>query len=74
MTPGISLNTAMSKPAAPSDQNMLDSIMLYKGLDQARTNGLFDESGSIVKIYKLFTTSSPTDFLGYRSGYYFVVD
>ena len=70
MAPGISSDTAFSN-ACRSAQNIPGSIILYKGLDQARLNGFFDNSGAIVAWEKMFS-NPPTDFL--RSpGFYFTV-
>lgn len=71
MTPGISSNSAFSK-ACKSSQNIPGTIILYKGLDQARLNGFHDENtGAIVAWHKM-QSSPPTDFLG-SLGYYFTV-
>ena len=71
MAPGISSDSAFSN-ACRSAQNIPGSITLYKGLDQARLNGFFDDSGAIVAWQKIFS-SPPTDFLGSQAGFYFTV-
>lgn len=71
MTPGISSDSAFSN-ACRSAQNVPGSIVLYKGLDQARLNGFFDDSGAIVAWQEMLS-SPPTDFLGRQTGFYFTV-
>jgi hypothetical protein len=69
--PGISSDSAFSN-ACRSARNIPGSIVLYKGLDRSRLNGVFDDSGSIVPWQKMFS-SPPTDFLGSQAGCYFTI-
>ena len=71
MAPGISPDSAFSK-ACTSAENVPGSITLYKGLDQARLDGFFDDSGAIVAWQKM-VSNPPTDFLHYQAGFYFAV-
>ncbi|KAF5697292.1 hypothetical protein FMUND_15455 [Fusarium mundagurra] len=47
--------------------------VLYKAIDQARINGLFDHEGNLDRI-QLLSASTPTDFSRTRSMYYFTPD
>ncbi|KAI1380811.1 hypothetical protein F4677DRAFT_404690 [Hypoxylon crocopeplum] len=73
MAPGISRDTAMSQIAVSAAENSPGYTTLYKGLDQARLNGVFDDDGNVVNIGKLLSTP-PTDFLSRDSGFYFAVN
>ncbi|ELR04606.1 hypothetical protein VC83_04151 [Pseudogymnoascus destructans] len=46
---------------------------LYKGLDQARITGLFDDSGAVAEI-EILLSSAPSDFCGISSRFYFALD
>jgi hypothetical protein len=72
MTPGISSDTAFSNITRLTAQNSPSSITLYKGLDQARLNGFFNDSGDIVAWQRLLS-AAPSDFLGREAGFYFAV-
>ncbi|KAH8812206.1 hypothetical protein F5884DRAFT_843557 [Xylogone sp. PMI_703] len=73
MEPGISQDTAMSHAAVSSGMNASGSTILYKGVDQSRLKGLFDDSGNVVEMNRLL--SSPlSDFLGRQAGFHFVAD
>jgi len=71
MAPGISSDSAFSN-ACRSAQNIPGSIILYRGLDQARLNAFFDDSGAIVG-WQDMLSSPPTDFLRSQAGFYFTV-
>jgi hypothetical protein len=72
MAPGISSDTAFSNVAMLAARNAPSSVTLYKGLDQARLNGFFNDSGDIVAWQQLIS-QPPTDFLGREAGFYFAV-
>jgi hypothetical protein len=70
--PGMSSDTAFST-ATLSRKNSPGSITVFKGIDQARLDGFFNDSGEIVNWSKLFS-APPTDFLRTEAGFYFAVD
>jgi hypothetical protein len=70
--PGISSNTAFSN-VTQSARSSPGSITLYKGMDQARLDGFFNDSGEIVD-WSMLLSTPPTDFLGREAGFYFAVD
>lgn len=70
--PGISPNTAFSCNTRLNAQNLPGYITLYKGLDQARLDGFFDDSGNI-KRWATVVSRPPSDFTR-RIAYYFAVD
>jgi hypothetical protein len=72
MAPGISSDTAFSNIARLAAQNSPGSITLYEGLDQARLNDFFDDSGNIVS-WRALLSAVPSDFLSREEGYYFTV-
>jgi len=67
----LGLPTATARYAAA--ENAPGYTVLYKGLDQARIKGLFDETGSLSDMGTL-SSSSPSDFSPSRSLFYFSPD
>ncbi|KAN0073471.1 hypothetical protein V8E54_008691 [Elaphomyces granulatus] len=53
-------------------QNAPGFTTLYKGLDQARVDGLFNNWGDVVAWQRLLS-NFPSDFLGRDAGFYFAV-
>jgi hypothetical protein len=53
--------------------NQPGRIVLFKGIDQGRITGLFDDSGALSKIQKLLSLP-PSDFSGSRPLFYFTQD
>ena len=70
--PGISPDSAFSSACTSAPQNNPDSIILYKGIDQARLDRFFDDSGAIVGWVNMLSRS-PTDFLAKQAGFCFTV-
>jgi hypothetical protein len=66
------IHTAFSNTARLTAQNSPGSITLYKGLDQASLNGLFNDSCDVVAWQQLLS-NFPSDFLGREAGFYFAV-
>lgn len=46
------------------------NIVLFRGIDEARMNGLFDEQGQLARLERIIS-SAPSDFSGKRGRYYF---
>ncbi|KAM0350691.1 hypothetical protein ACHAPU_003183 [Fusarium lateritium] len=67
--PGVLIDSCSSTQAIAA-QNALGMTVLYKGMDQARTNGLFDSQGKLDDITVL-ASPPQTDFSRNRSLYYF---
>jgi hypothetical protein len=70
--PGISASTAFSA-AVRSAPTVPGLITLYKGLDQARLEGFFNDRGEIAH-WPHIISDPPTDFLGNEAGYNFAAD
>lgn len=47
-----------------------DNIVLFKGIDEARMNGLFDEQDQLARLERIISLA-PSDFSGKRGRYYF---
>ncbi|KAK3346948.1 hypothetical protein B0T25DRAFT_291512 [Lasiosphaeria hispida] len=71
-TPGVALDVWSSARAIAS-RNAPGYTVLYKGMDQARTNGLFDEAGALSNLSTLLS-SAPSDFSSTRALFYFTPD
>jgi hypothetical protein len=71
-TPGIGPEIWGSISAIAA-RNAPGHIVLFKGLDQGRIAGLFDEAGILDRISTLLS-SAPSDFSGTRSLFYFTPD
>ncbi|KAK0623970.1 hypothetical protein B0T14DRAFT_517332 [Immersiella caudata] len=71
-TPGVTLDVWSSAHAIAS-RNAPGCTVLYKGMDQARTNGLFDEAGALSNISTLLSPT-PSDFSSARALFYFTPD
>ncbi|KAH7233387.1 hypothetical protein BKA59DRAFT_535316 [Fusarium tricinctum] len=67
--PGIPIDSCSSTQAIAS-QNAPGMTVLYKGMDQARTHGLFDSQGNLNDI-SVLDSPPRTDFSKNRSLYYF---
>ena len=70
--PGISPDSAFSSACRSAPQNNLDCIILYKGVDQARLDRFFDDSGAIIGWANMLSRSR-TDFSNSQSGFIFTV-
>ncbi len=64
---------AWGSAIAIAARNAPGKTILYKGLDQARIPGLFNENGALAHIERL-ASASPIDFSGSRALYYFTPD
>ncbi|KAJ9268253.1 hypothetical protein DTO212C5_5700 [Paecilomyces variotii] len=71
-TPGIGPDIWGSTSAIAA-RNAPGHTVLFKGLDQGRIAGLFDEAGTLDRISTLLS-SAPSDFSGTRSLFYFTPD
>ncbi len=71
-TPGIS-SQAWNDETRLEISNQPGKIVLFKGIDQGRIVGLFDDSGALSKIQKLLSLP-PSDFSGSRPLFYFTPD
>jgi len=71
-TPGITLSS-WSSAQAQAARNAPGHTVLFKGIDQGRIRGLFDESGNLADISKL-ESERPTDFSPLLPLYYFSPD
>ncbi|KAJ9193586.1 hypothetical protein DTO164E3_7842 [Paecilomyces variotii] len=71
-TPGIGLDIWGSTSAIAA-RNAPGHTVLFKGLDQGRIAGLFDEAGTLDRISTLLS-SAPSDLSGTRSLFYFTPD
>ena len=69
-TPGIS---SMLWSPNTSIEKKPEHIVLFKGIDQGRITGLFNETGEVQDIETLLS-SPPSDFSGTRSLFYFTPD
>ena len=72
MMPGISTEHWSSR-TVEAVINKPGYTVLFKGMDQARIVGLFDDNGALKGIQKLLS-SWPSDFSGTRSFFYFTSD
>ena len=71
-TPGIS-SVLWNSDTAMEVSNVPGHTMLFKGMDQGRLAGLFNDSGEVQNIEKLLS-SPPSDFSGTRSLFSFTPD
>jgi hypothetical protein len=71
-TPGIGPEIWGSASAIAA-RNAPEHTVLFKGLDQGRIAGLFDQAGALDRIETLLS-SAPSDFSGTRSLFYFTPD
>ncbi|KAL7807273.1 hypothetical protein V8C26DRAFT_423902 [Trichoderma gracile] len=71
--PGYQRDSAMSQAALHAAQNAPGAITLFKGIDTARIQQLFDENGRIQDIVALISPP-PTDFCGRYVSYYFTAE
>jgi hypothetical protein len=71
-TPGIGPEIWGSASAIAA-RNAPGHTVLFKGIDQGRIAGLFDETGTLDRIETLLS-SAPSDFSGTRSLFYFTPD
>ncbi|KAI6779876.1 uncharacterized protein J7T54_001964 [Emericellopsis cladophorae] len=71
LAPGIEKNTALS-PEALSAMNAPGYIIVYKGVDQARINGLYDSDGKVIDLQPLIS-SAPSDFHRSENAFYFTI-
>ncbi|KAG5743435.1 hypothetical protein H9Q72_007937 [Fusarium xylarioides] len=67
--PGVKIDSCSSTSAIAA-QNAPGLTMLYKGVDQARINGLFDSQGALKRLAVLLS-APPTDFSRNKAMYYF---
>lgn len=73
-SPGISSVLWDTTPQAVLDViNKTDHLVLFKGMDQGRITGLFNNQGEIQEIQKL-SSPPPSDFSGNRTRFYFTPD
>jgi hypothetical protein len=71
-TTGVSIDTCHSAKAI-AIRDAPGRVVLYKGMDKARINNLWDDNTNVVHLPAL-ATQPPSDFSGTRTMYYFTPD
>ncbi|KAJ5202181.1 hypothetical protein N7449_004260 [Penicillium cf. viridicatum] len=72
MVPWISHETALSEAATTAASRAPGHTTIYKGIDQARITGLFDDNGNVS--FECLVSPSRCDFSGRQTDLYFAVD
>ena len=72
MVPWLSHETALSEAATASASRAPGHTTIYKGIDQARITGLFDNNGNVN--FGCLVSTPPCDFSGRQADLYFNID
>ncbi|KOS37762.1 hypothetical protein ACN38_g11440 [Penicillium nordicum] len=72
MVPWLSRETALSEAATTAASRAPGHTTIYKGIDQARVTGLFDDNGNVN--FECLVSASRSDFSARQDDIYFVVD